>query len=141
MKKLIALWLVLACASVNATNLPADQANNVLNEIDNICGDTWCEGDFDYSFDDFKCDLEKGTCELDFQYIWYEFDENYDEPTETIYVEHSCTIEGVFGYDEMIETSRNGWDSLVWEFYEKVSDCISDGESVAYDEVDTILNE
>ena len=57
--------------SENPTILPfeptfsATQHEEVRSQIDNICGDTWCEGDFDFIFDEFKClKNDFNTCHL-----------------------------------------------------------------------------
>jgi hypothetical protein len=44
--------------------IPQSLLNNVANEIDNICGDTWCEGDFNWSFNNLTCELSEGACSM-----------------------------------------------------------------------------
>jgi hypothetical protein len=36
----------------------------ILNVIDNTCADSWCEGDFDYDFIDFRCKKGSDYCNL-----------------------------------------------------------------------------
>lgn len=64
MKNLVFLLMFVA-PMANANDLTSVQASTWETEIDNICGDTWCEGDFNWGFDEAKCDFEKGICTMD----------------------------------------------------------------------------
>lgn len=134
MKVAIIILFSLIHFSAKANDLSSKQESDVLTAIDNICGDTWCEGDFDYSFNSLKCDFKTATCQFSFDYLWYEFDENYDDVTNTITIPHTCELAGVKSFEQMLEDTT--YPDLKWEFYETVSDCISDGEDQAYEQVD-----
>ena len=58
MKFLITLLLAFISlstfASVNNHLTPVEE-KGLLKSIDNICGDTWCEGDFNYNFVEVRC--------------------------------------------------------------------------------------
>ncbi len=44
-------------------------AQLILETFDNECGDTWCEGDFDYRFREIKCSESDQACSLDITLI------------------------------------------------------------------------
>src|SRR5581483_2839692 len=43
-------------------NLTATQQKQVRTALDNICGDTWCDGDWNWTFEKVTCKLDLGTC-------------------------------------------------------------------------------
>src|SRR4051812_11782524 len=47
--------------------LSAAQAKTVLRLIDDICGDTWCDGDYDFGFRRLSCNSALHTCTLTLQ--------------------------------------------------------------------------
>ncbi len=130
MKLLLSLALLLSFQSAFATNfLTEDQESETLTQIDNICGDTWCEGDYDYSFNELKCDSETNTCELTFEFILYVHDEEGAHPSYDIIGEQraevTCTLAGVSSYEQMVDTSLR-YGGLIHEFYETVGECIDE---------------
>ncbi len=52
--------------------LTEQEASQILRALDDLCGDTWCEGDNNFSFDALSCDPEKG-CSLDLTVKPYEY--------------------------------------------------------------------
>lgn len=121
MKNLIIALVLCINTSVFALDFLSDsQRSTVLREIDNICGDSWCEGDYNYSFDKFSCDSVKQTCILELRL----FDGYSEEDENTVYHSGVCALEGLSDYSQMIEKSGK-WDTLTWSFYEQVSDCIN----------------
>jgi hypothetical protein len=50
--------------SAAPASLTADQAKKVLESINELCGDTWCEGQFDWKFQALEC--KEGKCKLSF---------------------------------------------------------------------------
>src|SRR5688500_6059536 len=50
--------------------LSAEQSAEIVDYLDELCGDTFCEGEFDYDFDSFTCDDAK--CTLSFSAKHYE---------------------------------------------------------------------
>lgn len=132
MNKLIVVLSLCLNTSVFALDfLSESQKEVVLREIDNICGDTWCEGDFNFSFDKISCDSDSKSCVLEMKL----FDGYSEEDESTVYYNGACTIEGPSDYSDIIE--KNGdWDSLKMEFYELVTDCVSDLEEKAREVLD-----
>jgi hypothetical protein len=149
MSKLGLAGLVLACSLVGCafdTNAEADaehvaelteglvknalsaaQQATALKLIDDICGDTWCEGDHNFSFDRLQCRTgcagKGGTCKLTFRIFSYDT----DIETGPTYV-RSCTTPGFNGFDSLVKTT-NGYQSLQPEYYSALSECIGQVES------------
>ena len=38
------------------TELTAEQSKEIVDYLDELCGDTFCEGEFDYDFESFTCE-------------------------------------------------------------------------------------
>ncbi len=107
--------------------LTSEQADTILTEIDNICGDTWCEGEFNFSFDHIQCDDVTATCRIDMTLFngYEDFEEGDKE------FKGSCEIDQLSTYSDMIDTTRR-YASLNWDFYERLTDCVTDLEQDAY---------
>lgn len=137
--------LLVACGGHSSTDLPADEGEPVmvasaaaelgkaglskaqeqtaLQLIDNICGDTWCEGDHNFRFDRLKCRQAcgdaQGTCTLTFRILSHESDVDTG-PTWT----RSCKTSGFAGFASLVDTSASGYQSLNWDYYEALSECV-----------------
>lgn len=118
-----------AAASDNVNTLSFDQEAEVLTQIDNICGDTWCEGDFNFSFESLKCSDATNSCVFVAYLIDYSWPNGYDADEVKTYYPSSCVIKGFTQYSKMIE----GPGELNWDFYEAVSDCVTEMEEEVYD--------
>jgi len=102
---------------LTTSDLPKEQSAVVLKLLDDICGDTWCEGEYDWHFPKIVCHFSAGTCTLTFRIT----DAN-EEPPKTYW--RSCRVEGFERFEDMVETAPNGYQSLKDAFYTKVSTCI-----------------
>jgi hypothetical protein len=103
--------------------LNAAQQATALKLIDDICGDTWCEGDHDFSFDRLVCQDDcrggAGSCELTFRVFSYDTDIE-SGPTFV----RSCRTPGFTGFDSLVQTQA-GYQSLEPRYYDALSACIS----------------
>ncbi len=109
------------CFAENLTELfTPEQNTTILRTIDNVCGDTWCEGDYNFKFITFSCEKEMSTCHLNFRFIKSENDE--DQILSPIQV---CHFKNIKSYDQVME----GHHSLNGDFLDRISDCISNKES------------
>ena len=111
-----------APADAATTRAPYDllprQEAVVLDLIDDICGDTWCEGDFAFDFRRFECSPERQSCTLRLRIAsWAQ------EPLAWQW--RSRQITGFPRYWQMVETSESGYRSLDWEFYLAVGEAIA----------------
>jgi hypothetical protein len=100
----------------DAATLTSSQQRTVLQVIDNTCGDTWCEGEFNYRFTRMACDFGARRCTLSATVI------TYDSPAK--YYPRACRITGISSYRSMIGgTSSN--PRLTTTFFNKVDDCMN----------------
>ncbi len=98
--------------------------------IDNICGDTWCEGDFRFVFKNVVVDKDSNSFVVNFTMTPYIDDETVlDDETVTATIKPgadvSCTIKGHSNADAIV--SKSG--SLDWGVYETLSKCVNSLES------------
>ena len=99
--------------------LSPSQEKIALKLIDDICGDTWCEGDYNFDFRALACDLRRMSCTLRFQMF----------PWDTVAsgssaYSRSCETTGFSGFDSLVATAPNGYQSLVPSFYDALTTCI-----------------
>jgi hypothetical protein len=113
---------------LGANALTKQQASTVLSLIDNICGDTWCEGDHNFHFDRIECSRAcgktAGTCRLSFRIFPYDS----DPKTGPSYA-RSCKTTAFNGFASLVDTAPNGYQSLNWDYYDALSTCINELES------------
>jgi len=108
--------------------LTKKQASTVLKLVDDICGDTWCEGDHNFHFDRIQCtrgcQSSPGKCRLAFRLFPY----GSDLATGPTYP-RSCETTGFTGFASLVDTAPNGYQSLNWQYYDALTACISELES------------
>ena len=93
-----------------------------LKAIDDICGDTWCEGDHNFSFDRLECVPgcagHPGHCQLNFRVFSYDTDLETG-PTYT----RSCRTPGFTGFDSLVATFAD-YHALQPAYYDALTACI-----------------
>lgn len=98
------------------------QEAKVLKLIDDICGDTWCEGDHNFSFDRLQCrpacGERAGSCKLTLRI----FSHDTDLETGPTHLQ-SCTTRGFTGIESLVQTS-GGYESLQPAYYAALTECI-----------------
>ena len=115
---LVGLGVAPASAEARAPyDLAPRQEAVVLDLIDDICGDTWCEGDFAFAFRRFSCSPERQSCTLRLRIA-----SRATEPLEWRW--RSREITGFPRFRQMVQTSETGYQSLDWDFYLAVSEAI-----------------
>jgi hypothetical protein len=99
----------------------------VLKAVDDICGDTWCEGDHNFSFERLECSNScrdhAGSCELTFQVFSYDTDIETG-PTYT----RSCRTPGFTDFASLVERLGDYY-ALQPAYYDELSECIGRVES------------
>ena len=94
----------------------------VLKAIDDICGDTWCEGDHNFRFDRLECVRgcagDSGHCQLVFRVFSYDTDLETG-PTYT----RSCRTPGFTGFDSLVATFGD-YHALQPAYYDALTECI-----------------
>lgn len=112
---------------LSSGGLTRAQAKTVLQLVDDICGDTWCEGDHNFKFDHLNCTRAcgktPGTCRLAFRI----FPSDSDSKTGPTYA-RSCKTSGFSGFSSLVDTAANGYQSLNWQYYDALSSCINELE-------------
>jgi len=100
--------------------LTAAQAKTALGLIDQICGDTWCDGDYDFGFRRLTCSKAAGTCTLTLQVF----------PREGVVSRarsywRSCKTADFSGFDSLVNTGASGYQSLNNDYYDALSECLA----------------
>ena len=97
--------------------LTSAQERTVLRLIDDICADTWCEGDHALRFTRFSCSPRRASCTLRLQVAsWAR------KPLR--WCSRSQRITGFGQYRDMVATAPDGERSLQPAFYEAVGSAV-----------------
>jgi len=100
-----------------AGDLTTSQSEIVLKLLDDICGDTWCEGEYNWHFPKIVCRFSDAVCTLSFRVT----DPNR-EPAEDY--ARWCKVHDLRTFDDLVQTAANGYQSLNDDFYDNVSTCV-----------------
>jgi len=104
----------------NALSQPQEQI--ALKLIDDICGDTWCSGDYNFAFRHLTCTGPRGShagsCRLDLQIIPRE-----GVPTPRASFNRSCTTGDFQSFDSLVATAPSGYQSLQPAYYDALTEC------------------
>jgi len=113
---------------LSSNALTRAEASTALTLIDNICGDTWCEGDHNFRFLRLHCQdpcgRSPGTCRLTLQIFPYDSTPEAG-PTFT----RSCKTPDFTGFGSLVQTAPSGYQSLQPEYFDALTECISRLES------------
>ena len=101
------------------SSLTVAQAKTVLQLIDSTCGDTWCDGDFDFAFKKIVCQPARNSCTLTTLVTYPAFSDQTPS-----YYWRSCRMIGVSHFADLVDTSANGYQTLTAGFYDDLSVCI-----------------
>lgn len=109
-----------ASEALGRNALTPTESRVVLELVDEICGDTWCDGDYDYGFRKVTCDGAAQTCTLTLQVF----------PREGVPSAHrsywrACKTHGFSGFGSLVSTAPNGYQSLAPGYYEALTECTS----------------
>lgn len=120
------LLVVLSCSGVLAAPAAADprphrlttaQERVVLRLIDDVCGDTWCEGDHAFRFTRFSCSSTRRGCLLVVRIApWSEGPLQWQR--------RSYPVRGFLRYSDMVSTGPEGSRALQPAFYEAVGHAV-----------------
>lgn len=93
-------------------NISSDLESEVLQQFDDICGDTWCEGEYDYRFEKFSCNFNIKTCTLNYHILGHKKQ-----------LPFQCSFTGINHTQNFI---LDNWMSI----YEQMNLCNSDNEEI-----------
>ncbi|HWL86190.1 MAG TPA: hypothetical protein VNO21_10330 [Polyangiaceae bacterium] len=99
------------------SDLSDEQSKLVRQLLDDVCGDSWCEGAYEWKFPKVVCDFAGGTCTLTFL-------ATDRGPTPAANYWRSCKVQDLTAFSDLVQTAPNGYSSLTDPFYDKVSACI-----------------
>jgi hypothetical protein len=111
-----------ALDEVDTGGLSRAEAAMVLDAIDDICGDTWCEGDHDFRFRRLRCEPRTSTCSLFFLMF-----PHGTAPTFASW--RTCKTGDYAGLASLVETDARGVVALTPAYYETLTTCIAGLES------------
>ncbi len=100
--------------------LSTAQSRTVLKLIDDICGDTWCSGDYDFGFRRLTCATAARTCTLTLQVFPRE-----GVPSSEKSYWRSCKTHDFRGFASLVDTGPNGYQSLTSRYYDALTECTS----------------
>ena len=90
------------------------QKDIVLKEIDMICGDTWCTGDYNFKFKSIQCDDTKAVCQINYEmYVWEQEDAK---------LSLNCPIRPLKRFSDLVKKTGES-HSLNDSFYDKLTTC------------------
>lgn len=122
-----ALVGILSLPAVSQAQSAPSPEEKVRKAIDDICGDTWCEGDYQYSFRKVSFDSKTNQTTVDFFMTPYLSEEPIaDEATfASTLVSPSFAVRCVVkGYsDAKLILTQQG--DLNWDFYTAFGDCVN----------------
>jgi len=128
---LIILFVAIDAFAATSTRpiISKKEAKAVLKSNDNACGDTWCEGEYGFSFNDFSCITisdDRANCTLRFTMstvveIQHEF-----RTQTTVRKENtvSCEITNL-RRESIVKKASNGSTTYTEHLFKKISDCIA----------------
>jgi hypothetical protein len=101
----------------DANDLPTAQEKAARFQLDQICGDTWCDGDYDFSFKKVVCHFGKGSCTVTM--LIHPYTEQKPVPVYW----RSCKVGGLHAFEDLVDTAPSGYQSIDQDFYDAMTDC------------------
>jgi hypothetical protein len=104
--------------ALSGNALSPAQAKTALKLIDDICGDTWCSGDYNFGFRRLSCSRVAKTCTLTLQVF-----PRAGVPSQKQSYWRSCKTSGFEGFSSLVDTAGNGYQSLHEDYYDALTEC------------------
>lgn len=104
--------------ALSGNALSSAQATTALKLIDDICGDTWCSGDYNFGFRRLTCSRAAKTCTLTLQV----FPRDGVSSSPRSYW-RSCKTAGFYGFSSLVHTTSSGYQSLDDDYYDALTEC------------------
>ena len=90
----------------------------MFGHIDNICGDTWCDGDWNWSFKKIACKLDLGSC------TWTALISPSVPVARPVPVYwRSCKVSGVHSFEDLVTTTGT-YQEIDQSYYQASTDCV-----------------
>lgn len=111
--------IILLVIILSRTTISNQNDTIALKLIDNICGDTWCEGEFNYRFNHIEFLAASNHTLLKFEIMI-----NDEKRFKT-----QCKIQGFSNFKEITDIVHNR-PKITDEFYDELNKCITEKETV-----------
>ena len=115
MKRLFILPVLFFAFNAEAFLTPS-QSENVLQVIDQACGDSWCEGAYDIQFDSLRCSRHQRVCQVKMTFV-----DSEDRTAST----QVCLIEQVHHAEDLIQDIGRPSEKLTKETREALGACVT----------------
>lgn len=100
--------------------LSPDQENRILSSLNNICGDTWCSGEYNLNFSSIKFREEFGSQHY---VIGLLVQNSYDDKAETRQL--SCNLEDLQLIQQLVHSDGSfSHEVLEQQLYQEVNNCL-----------------
>jgi hypothetical protein len=96
----------------SGVDLTSDIQALVLDNLNDMCGDSWCEGDADLRFTALSCTYGTGACVL-----------SVKVKRNRTTTDASCALKDVTKFGDIVETAANGFQDLTEPFVAKIDTC------------------
>lgn len=106
----------------------------VRTAIDNVCGDTWCEGDYDWAFNRLTCSKASASCRFEIEAIaritvWASDDGTApDLDVAKIRYPHTCVVKDIHKRSDVV-SGKGSQMTYAEAFYDKVDECVGAHET------------
>lgn len=119
--------MFLSLTGAQGASAAVSDADRIMKAIDDICGDSWCEGAFDFRFQQVVLKPEKNETQIFFrmsqQYPvrldWKE-SQGFKAQINQRFYDVSCLLPGYASYDSIMQSEY----ALRWEVYTTLTQCI-----------------
>ena len=121
---LVILILIILLSKKNSDIITDNQKIQIIELIENECGDSWCEGDYDYEFINFSCNKNVEVCKMSFYFI------NTDNDMKSSL--QYCFFYKITRLDQVLMNVKR----LQIDFYETLDMCLSNLQgSILFNEI------
>ncbi|RYZ52976.1 MAG: hypothetical protein EOP07_18675, partial [Proteobacteria bacterium] len=122
------LLAVFLASHAQSAELAPKLKQTLLQGLNQICGDSWCAGDFEYKFQDLDCDFESGHCLIDLTVQSRDEVEYNDKGVEIFRKSFSerryaCDLSGFQSEGQLVDSSALPCSNA---FYDALSSCIAE---------------
>ena len=107
-----------------AKDLKEHKKTGLLKEINNLCWDTWCAGNFILNFNSLDCDFDKSVCVLDIEYaLEHDIKESFEvkcsifaQSAKSILANHYSFTMSDYFYNQ-ISRCVDFYEASAWDYY------------------------
>jgi hypothetical protein len=120
--------LLTAKALSQGQDLSSISKQKILHSLNQICGDSWCAGDFEYKFQAIDCDFSSGHCAIALSVKAYDeifFDDQGLETGRRSFGarRYACDVKGFESTASLLDSAQLQYSNAL---YEALSACITD---------------